>query len=46
MKDKVGRSRFFQEIFLMTNTKFEVILEILLLKFSNIDVSFGKKPLI
>ena len=41
VEDKVGRPRFFQETFLVANTKFEVILEMLFLKLSNADVSFG-----
>ena len=43
MEDKVGRPKFFQEIFLVTNTKFEVILGMPFLKLSNADVSFGKE---
>ena len=40
--DKVARPRFFQEIFLVTDTKFEVILEIFFLEISNTDVLFGE----
>ena len=43
VKDKGGRPKFFQETFLVTNTKFEVILGMLFLKLSNADVSFGEK---
>ena len=32
IEDKVSRPRFFQEIFLVANTKFEVVLEMLFLK--------------
>ena len=46
IKDKVNRLRFFQKIFLVTNTKFEIILEMFFLKFNNADISFGKKILI
>ena len=43
VEDKASRSRFFQETFLVTDTKFEVILEMPFLKISNVDVSFGEK---
>ena len=46
VEDKVGMLRFFQEIFLVVNTKFKLVLEMSFLKFSNVDVSFGKKILI
>ena len=42
MENKVGRSRFFQEIFLVTDTKFKVVLEMLFLKISNANMSFSK----
>ena len=42
---KANRPRFFQEIFLVANTQFEVILEMLFLKISNADVSFGEGSL-
>ena len=45
IEDKVIRPRLFQEIFLVVDTKFEVILEMFFLKISNIDVLFGKKTL-
>ena len=45
MKDKASRPRFFQKTFLVTDTKFEVILGMFFLKISNADVSFGKKTL-
>ena len=45
VEDKVGRPRFFQETFLMANTKFEMILEMLFLKISNANVAFGKRTL-
>ena len=38
VEDKVSRPRFFQEIFLVADTKFEVILGMLFLKISNADV--------
>ena len=45
VEDKGGRARFFQETFLVTNTKFKVILRMPFLKLSNIDVSFGEGTL-
>ena len=45
IEDKIGKPRFFQETFLVTNTKFEIILEMLFFKFSNADVLFSKKTL-
>ena len=42
VEDKGGRPRFFQKTFLVTDTKFEVILEMPFLKPSNADVSFGE----
>ena len=45
VENKVGRPRFFQETFLVTDTKFEIILGIPFLQFSNGDISFGEKIL-
>ena len=45
VEDKSGRPRFFQETFLVADTKFEVILGIPFLKLSNADVSFGEGTL-
>ena len=45
VEDKTNRLKFFQEAFLMANTKFEVILGIPFIKLSNTDVLFGKKTL-
>ena len=45
IEDKASSSRFFQETFLVANTKFEMILEMFFLKISNANVSFGKKTL-
>ena len=45
VEDKVGRPRFFQKIFLVADTKFELVLGMLFLKISNADVSFGEKTL-
>ena len=46
VEDKANKPRFFHEAFLVINTKFEVILKMLFLKFSNADISFGQKTLI
>ena len=43
VEDKSGRPRFFQEIFLVADTKFEVILGMPFLKISNANVAFGEK---
>ena len=40
IEDKGGRPRFFQETFLVADTKFEMVLGMLFLKISNIDVAF------
>ena len=45
VEDKANRPRFFQETFLVANTKFEVILGMLFLKISNMDMLFGEKTL-
>ena len=45
VENKANRPRFFQEIFLMADTIFEVILGMLFLKISNMDISFGKETL-
>ena len=45
VKDKDGRPRFFQEIFLVADTKFEVVLGMPFLKISNADVAFGERTL-
>ena len=45
IEDKVNRPRFFQETFLVADIKFEVILGMPFLKFSNADVSFGEEAL-
>ena len=42
VENKIGRPRFFQETFLVADTKLEVILEMFFLKLSNADISFGK----
>ena len=45
VEDKGGRSRFFQDTFLVADTKFEVILEIPFFKLSNADMSFSEGTL-
>ena len=46
MEDKACRPRFFQETFLVTDTKFEVIIRMLFLKISNANISFDEETLI
>ena len=45
IEDKASRPRFFQETFLVADTKFEVILGMPFLKINNADVSFGEGTL-
>ena len=45
VEDKVSKPRFFQKIFLVADTKFEVILEMLFLKLNNAAMSFNKETL-
>ena len=45
VEDKNGRPRFFQETFLVADTKFEVILGMPFLKISNANVAFGEGTL-
>ena len=45
VEDKVGRPKFFQDIFLVADIKFEVILGMPFLKISNADMAFGKRTL-
>ena len=42
VKDKGNKPRFFQQTFLVADTKFKVILGMFFLKISNADVSFGE----
>ena len=46
IENEVGNPKFFQKIFLVANIKFEIILKMLFLKFSNADILFGEKTLI
>ena len=45
VEDKGGRFRFFQETFLVANTKFKVILGMPFLKLNNANVLFGEGTL-
>ena len=45
MEYKLGKARFFQEIFLLADTNAEVILSMFFLTFSNVDVQFVEKEL-
>ena len=45
MEDKASRSKFFQETFLVADTKFKAVSGMPFLKISNTDVSFGKRTL-
>ena len=45
VEDKGGRPKFFQKIFLVANTKFEVVLGMPFLKISNVDIAFGERTL-
>ena len=45
VEDKSGRLRFFQETFLVADTKFEVILGMLFLKISNANIAFDEGTL-
>ena len=42
VEDNGRRPRFFQKIFLVADTRFEVILGMLFLKISNVDIAFGE----
>ena len=44
--DKLGRSWFFKETFLLANISIKVVLGIFILTFSNADVQFAEKKLI
>ena len=45
VEDKGDRPRFFQENFLVADTKFKVVLRMSFLKISNADVAFGEGTL-
>ena len=46
IEDKASRPRFFEEIFLVADNKFKVILGMFFLKISNADVSFDERILL
>ena len=45
MEDKLGRERFFQESFLLTETSIEVVLRMSFLTLNNADIQFAEKRL-
>ena len=45
VEDKGGRPRFFQETFLVADTKFEVVLGMPFLKISNTSIAFDEETL-
>ena len=45
VEDKNGRPRFFQGTFLVADTKFEIVLGMLVLKISNANIAFGEGTL-
>ena len=45
IEDEVGKLKFFQKTFVVTVTKFEMILRIFFLKLNNANLSFSKKTL-
>ena len=45
VEHKGRRPRFFQETFLVADTKFEVVLGILFLKISNVNIAFDEGTL-
>lgn len=45
MVDKLGRKRFFKEIYLLAETSMEVVLGMLFLNFNNINIEFVEKKL-
>ena len=45
VEDKGGRPKFFQETFLVADTKFKVVLRMPFLKISNVGIAFGERTL-
>ena len=43
--DKLGRARFFQETFLVANTRMDIVLGMSFLTFSNVDIQFAEGEL-
>ena len=46
LQDKLGKVRFFQETFLVADTRMEVVLEMLFLTLSNADIRFAERELV
>ena len=46
LQDKLGKVRFFQETFLVADTRMEVVLGMLFLTFSNADIRFAERELV
>ena len=45
LEDNQGRSRFFQETFLMADTAMEVVLKMLFLTLSKVEINFAEREL-
>lgn len=45
VENKLGKSRFFQETFLLANTSMEVVLDMFFLTFNNTDIRFVEQEL-
>lgn len=45
IKNKLGKPRYFQEMFLIANTKIKIVLKNFFFKFSNAYILFSKKTL-
>ena len=45
VEDKLGKARFFQKSFLLTETNMKVVSKMLFLTFSNINIQFVEKKL-
>ena len=45
VKDKFGRARFFQETFLLADTRMEVVLKMPFLTLNNANIQFAEKEL-
>ena len=46
LQDKLGKVRFFQETFLVTDTRIEVVLEMFFLTLGNADIRFAERELV
>ena len=45
VENKLGKARFFQELFLLANTSIEVVLRMLFLILNNTNIQFTEKKL-